>query len=98
MYAVDLCSGAVDEELLDRPGVPPEPVFLFEEEPEPQTQPSDCFGPQCAEPPPPCDGDDCPQQSPPGRDIGCLVGPERCNAGQTEVPVRTFWTQVTGSE
>ena len=35
---------------------------------------------------------------PPGRDVGCLVGPERCDAGQMEVPVRTFWTQVIGSE
>jgi type IV pilus assembly protein PilY1 len=98
MYAVDLGSGAVDEELLDRPGVPPEPVFMFEEMPQPETQPSDCFGPQCTSPPPPCEGDECPQQEPPGRDVGCLVGPERCDAGQMEVPVRTFWTQVIGSE
>jgi type IV pilus assembly protein PilY1 len=64
MYAVDLGSGAIDETLLDRPGVPPEPIFLFEDAPEPITPPDNCFGPQCESPPPPCEGDDCPQQQP----------------------------------
>ena len=98
MYAVNLGSGAVDEALLDRPGVPPEPVFFFEEAPVDEQQPNTCFGPDCEDPPPPCDGDECPDQDVAGRDVSCLVGPEQCTGGATEVPVRTFWTQILSED
>jgi type IV pilus assembly protein PilY1 len=94
LYAVNLGSGAVDEALLDRPGVPPEPLFLFEDAPETVADPSMCFGPSCEDPPPPCEDDDCPEQDTAGRDVTCLVGAENCGAVETEVPVRTFWTQI----
>jgi type IV pilus assembly protein PilY1 len=98
MYAVNLGSGAVDETLLDRPGVPPEPVFFFEEPPVSDSEPNTCFGPGCSDPPPPCEGDECPDQDVAGRDVTCIIGAEACNGGATEAPVRTFWTQILGDQ
>lgn len=94
LYALDLGTGAVDETLLDRPGVPPEPIFLFDEPPLADEEPDTCFGPDCPAPPPPCEGDGCPQQDPGERDVTCMVGPESCGGVDTEGPVRTFWTQL----
>ncbi len=103
LYSVDLGTGAATSAILDKPGVPPEPIFVFTEAEDPTGDPDTCFGAHCTGYTPPDtddgDGDDEDEEededdgNPGDRQVGCLVGPTACDAGQIEAPVKTFWVQ-----
>ncbi|MEM9386122.1 MAG: VWA domain-containing protein [Pseudomonadota bacterium] len=96
LYSVDLGTGVVGVDELDKPGIPPEVVYIFTEDEGTGYIPPTCFGDYCGdEGPPEGDGGEEEElaEGPGGRDIGCVVGPESCDAAGTELPVKTFWRQ-----
>jgi type IV pilus assembly protein PilY1 len=101
LYSIDLGTGGVAVEALDKPGIPPEVVYVFTDDEETGYVPPTCFGDDC--PDTSGEGDegdgtedetlaDGPARD--GRDIGCVIGPESCDAAVREVPVKTFWRQL----
>jgi type IV pilus assembly protein PilY1 len=101
LYSVDLSTGGIGVEQLDKPGIPPEIVYIFTEDKDQGYVPPTCYGDYCIDPeedgenpPGGDDGEDDERPQGTGRDIGCVVGPESCNAATREVPVKTFWNQV----
>ena len=101
LYSVDLGSGGVGVEELDKPGIPPEVVYIFTEDEDTGYVPPTCFGDYCGDEDPPegeeggdeGEDDDDDDDGPGGRDIGCVIGPESCDAAGVELPVKTFWRQ-----
>lgn len=106
LYTIDLGTGQVERTQLQKPGIPPEPTFIFGEPPEQEWTLANCFGPHCdtqqPEPPACAEGDpDCDpyeETTPNTRPIACVAGPEQCGGGGTERPVRTYWRQVDQSD
>jgi type IV pilus assembly protein PilY1 len=101
LYSIDLGTGGIGIDELDKPGIPPEVVYIFTEDDDAGYTPSTCFGDYCADAgeEEESDGeeqsesdDDRPRRS--GRDIGCVIGTERCAAATREVPVKTWWQQA----
>ncbi|MEO0421594.1 MAG: PilC/PilY family type IV pilus protein [Pseudomonadota bacterium] len=108
LYSVDLSTGGVNVDALDRPGIPPEVVYIFTEDDATGIEPETCFGKLCTDPggeeqEEGGDGegeedDEDDEDDEPGRDIGCVVGPESCEGGDREAPVRTWWVQMNTDE
>jgi type IV pilus assembly protein PilY1 len=108
LYSIHLGSGSVAREDLDKPGIPPEVVYVFTEDEGTGYVPPTCFGDDCGESgggesgeggegDGEGDGDeDRPVAA--GREIGCVVGPEQCDASAREVPVKTWWRQLNTDE
>jgi type IV pilus assembly protein PilY1 len=100
LYNIDLGTGGIAVEELDKPGIPPEVVYIFTEDDDTGYTPPTCFGDQCegygeeeGEGGEEEEGDDDgPQEK--GRDIGCVIGPESCDATFSELPVKTYWQQL----
>jgi hypothetical protein len=100
LYNIDLGTGGIAVEELDKPGIPPEVVYIFTEDDDTGYTPPTCFGDQCegygeeeGEGGEEEEGDDDgPQEK--GRDIGCVIGPESCDATFSELPVKTYWQQA----
>ncbi|MEO0975565.1 MAG: hypothetical protein AAFX85_20940, partial [Pseudomonadota bacterium] len=47
LYSVNLGTGDLDVDALDRPGIPPEVVYIFTEDDNVGVEPTTCFGKQC---------------------------------------------------
>jgi type IV pilus assembly protein PilY1 len=102
LYTIDLNTGQVVRDPLQKPGIPPEPTFIFGAPPEDDWELDNCYGPHCDNPnpePETCaeNDPDCEpyeETRPNTRPIECLAGPEMCGGGGTERPVRTYWRQL----
>ena len=104
LYTIDLTTGEVVRDVLQKAGIPPEITFLFGEPPTDDQTLDTCFGPHCStypqdpDPAEPCDAgnSDCEYEESQntGTTIQCLAGPEACNAGAQERPTRTYWRQL----
>lgn len=99
LYQVDLGGGGTQVEELDKPGIPPEVVYIFTEDEDTGYVPPTCFGDHCIDPGDGGDGEDGDgedeemAENPGERDIGCVIGPEGCDAAASEAPVKTWWRQ-----
>ncbi len=104
LYTIDLTTGAIVRDVLQKAGIPPEVTFLFGDPYDTDTDIADCYGPHCPtnpDDPDPvqCDPGDtsCEQYEESqntGTNIQCQVGAAACDAGSRERPVRTYWRQL----
>ncbi len=93
LYTIDLGTGVVTNTELNKPGIPPEPTFVFGNPYDPDEPLDDCFGPHCTPNPDDQGSDDDYYEETSGneREVKCLAGPESCQADSSELPQRTFW-------
>ena len=105
LYIVDLESGEVDLNVLKKPGIPPEPTFIFGPPDDEPPVIDNCYGPHCDDytgpdenecdaGDPDCEVEEYEETKPDGRDVACFLGPEACEADGNEFPVRTYWRQL----
>ncbi|MEO1574992.1 MAG: PilC/PilY family type IV pilus protein, partial [Pseudomonadota bacterium] len=103
LYTIDLTTGEVVRDVLQKAGIPPEVTFLFGEPHEDDQTIDTCYGPHCTSGPDQQGQDACDAGDPDcayeetqntGRQIQCTLGPEACNAGGLETPTRTYWRQL----
>ncbi|MFK8015497.1 MAG: pilus assembly protein [Gammaproteobacteria bacterium] len=104
LYTIDLTTGLLIRDPLQKAGIPPEATFLFGAPPEEELVLDNCFGPHCPsnpdqpDPDDTCDSssDDCEfeETRPGGTNVQCQLGAEACDAGGRVRPTRTYWRQL----
>ena len=105
LYTIDLTTGELVRDELQKAGIPPEVTFLFGDPGDEEQMLDTCFGPHCTTNPddpndePPCDEssglcEEFEDPDPRGKKVQCQAGAEACSAGGRETPTRTYWRQL----
>ncbi len=102
LYTIDLTTGTLVRDVLQKAGIPPEVTFLFGDPGDDDQMLDTCFGPHCNTTPDPsdpaaCDSSqaDCDYEETQntGTTVQCQTGAEACDAGGRVRPTRTYWRQ-----